>query len=84
MDKTYTASSQTRDEAHQESRSRIAKDPVCGMDLDPGQAATSEAHGGETYFFCCVSCAEKFRADPERYLMEEEFSAAIYNSFSVS
>jgi Cu+-exporting ATPase len=44
------------------------KDPVCGMMVDPAHAKARVDHGGATYFFCCESCATKFRAAPEKYL----------------
>src|SRR5688572_8440044 len=44
-------------------------DPVCGMDVVPGDAAGGSAeHAGTTYWFCSPSCREKFTADPARYL----------------
>ncbi len=43
-------------------------DPVCGMSVDPAKAAATAEHAGKTYYFCCGSCAAKFRADPEKYL----------------
>jgi P-type Cu+ transporter len=44
------------------------KDPVCGMDVIPGQAAGGSAgYAGSTYWFCSNSCREKFLADPARY-----------------
>jgi Cu+-exporting ATPase len=47
----------------------LAKDPVCGMDVVPGQAAGGSAeHGGTTYWFCNPGCREKFVADAARYL----------------
>jgi len=45
-----------------------AKDPVCGMTVDPATAKHSAAHAGSTYYFCCAGCRTKFEADPERYL----------------
>ena len=47
-----------------------AKDPVCGMGVDPTRAAARREHAGETYFFCSTRCAEKFDAAPESYLSE--------------
>ncbi len=45
------------------------KDPVCGMDVVPGQAPGGSAeYGGTTYWFCSNSCREKFVADPKRYV----------------
>jgi Cu+-exporting ATPase len=44
------------------------KDPVCGMDVEPGQAGGGSAeHQGTAYWFCNPACREKFVADPARY-----------------
>src|SRR3954470_2231675 len=45
-----------------------AIDPVCGMTVDPATARASHVHDGQTYYFCCTHCLDKFRADPQRYL----------------
>jgi Cu+-exporting ATPase len=45
-----------------------AKDPVCGMSVDPATAKHKAAHGGRTYYFCSSRCREKFVAEPQRYL----------------
>ncbi len=45
------------------------KDPVCGMDVEPADAAGGHAeYRGTTYWFCNPVCREKFVADPARYL----------------
>ena len=49
-------------------RPATARDPVCGMSVNPDTARAKLAHNGRAYYFCCPGCAEKFRADPERYL----------------
>ena len=46
----------------------LAKDPVCGMDVDPARAAGSFELGGVTYWFCNPSCRERFQADPQSFL----------------
>jgi P-type Cu+ transporter len=43
-------------------------DPVCGMAVDPERAAARAEYSGKAYHFCCATCANKFRADPEKYL----------------
>lgn len=43
-------------------------DPVCGMRVDPEQSAHQAEHAGKTYHFCCRSCADRFQADPQKYL----------------
>jgi Cu+-exporting ATPase len=47
-------------------------DPVCGMSVIPGDAAGNHQYQGETYHFCGLNCAAKFRADPDRYLKPTE------------
>jgi len=51
------------------------KDPVCGMTVDPRQAAGSFDYQGRTFFFCSLGCRERFKADPERFLSEPAESA---------
>ena len=46
----------------------MAKDPVCGMDVDEKSAAASSLYKGEAYFFCAVGCKKAFDANPDRYL----------------
>ncbi|MBP6004443.1 MAG: cadmium-translocating P-type ATPase [Pyrinomonadaceae bacterium] len=46
-------------------------DPVCGMTVSPGSAAGNHSHHGETYYFCSMSCVDKFKADPEKYLNKQ-------------
>jgi Cu+-exporting ATPase len=43
-------------------------DPVCGMMIEPADAAATYEYNGQTYHFCMTDCAEKFKADPEKYL----------------
>ena len=47
---------------------KVLKDPVCGMTVDPSKAAASIEREGTLYHFCCKGCAEKFQADPAKYL----------------
>ncbi len=43
-------------------------DPVCGMTIDPAEAAGHLDYNGTTYYFCHPSCLERFRAAPEKFL----------------
>jgi Cu+-exporting ATPase len=45
-----------------------ARDPVCGMSVDPATAKHRLRHEGQDYFFCGARCVEKFRAEPDLYL----------------
>jgi hypothetical protein len=42
-------------------------DRVCGMQVRTASAPASTKHDGRSYFFCSDHCAERFRANPERY-----------------
>ena len=53
------------------------KDPVCGMSVDPTKAAAVVVHEGKSYYFCCPGCAEKFKADPAKYLSAAPASTAV-------
>ena len=39
-------------------------DPVCGMKVNPEDAAAAWQHAGTTYYFCSVGCMERFRRIP--------------------
>ena len=43
------------------------KDPVCGMTVDPKNAAAAAVRGGSTYYFCSTSCRDKFEQTPDKY-----------------
>ena len=45
----------------------IAKDPVCGMDVETASAAGHTEYKGQTYYFCALNCKEAFDAHPEQY-----------------
>ena len=45
------------------------KDPVCGMEVDPATAESSELEG-QTYYFCSSRCKNSFEEEPEKYLGE--------------
>ena len=57
--------------AHHQDAGTPARDPVCGMTVDPATAKHRFDHAGQTFFFCCAGCREKFAADPARYLKAE-------------
>ncbi|MDB6085366.1 MAG: copper-translocating P-type ATPase [Gammaproteobacteria bacterium] len=49
-----------------------ARDPVCGMTVDPHTAKHRLEYEGETRYFCCDGCRTKFLADPHRYSAPKE------------
>jgi Cu+-exporting ATPase len=46
----------------------LERDPICGMNVNPATAKHACKHGGLDYYFCSAACAEKFEADPPKYL----------------
>ena len=44
------------------------KDPVCGMMVDPLNAAETYNHNEQTYYFCSTHCMKGFGSDPEGFL----------------
>ena len=49
-------------------KAKMAHDPVCGMTVTRENAAATIQHDGTEYLFCSTHCADKFRADPERFV----------------
>ncbi len=48
--------------------SNTVTDPVCKMEIDPKTAAAHSTHGGNEYYFCNISCAQRFEQNPSEYL----------------
>ena len=60
-----------------DSERSLAKDPVCGMSVDPATAKHKAEHGGKIIYFCSAGCREKFVAEPARYLAEPTDAPAV-------
>ena len=52
----------------------MAKDPVCGMDVEEKTAASKSVHEGQTYYFCSSGCKKSFDADPAKYIGKQTTS----------
>jgi len=46
----------------------MAKDPVCGMEVDEKTVKYKTERMGKTYYFCCAMCKEKFEENPQKYV----------------
>ena len=46
----------------------MEKDVVCGMQVEPAQAAGSSQFKGKTYYFCSDGCKAKFEANPSQFV----------------
>ena len=48
----------------------VAKDPVCGLNVDESKAKASgfqSAYQNQTYYFCSKGCQQRFEKNPERF-----------------
>jgi Cu+-exporting ATPase len=46
------------------------------MTVEPARAGAQVVHAGKPYYFCCTGCADKFRAEPAKYLSAVALAAA--------
>ena len=53
------------------------KDPVCGMAVDSATARHTVEHAGKTQYFCGARCAERFRAEPAKYILPAARAAGV-------
>ncbi len=49
----------------------MAKDPVCGMEVDEATAQWTSEHMGKTYYFCAPGCKKAFDETPMKYMESE-------------
>ena len=49
-----------------------ATDPVCGMQVDPQQAAGTSEYQGTTYYFCSAGCKRQFDKHPEKFVGQHD------------
>jgi P-type Cu+ transporter len=61
---------------HTNATAKIARDPVCGMTVDPTKAAATIDYEGQPYYFCSKSCAAKFQQAPTKFLAAATGSAS--------
>jgi YHS domain-containing protein len=48
----------------------MAKDPICGMNVDEKTAKFKSGYKGKTYYFCSQGCKATFDKNPARYAGE--------------
>ncbi len=47
-------------------------DPVCGMKINPLFSAGNYVYKEKTYYFCAISCLNKFKQNPENFLQPKQ------------
>lgn len=45
----------------------MAKDPICGMQVNENSIAAKSEYLGKTFYFCCNGCKKAFDANPAKY-----------------
>ncbi|MDQ2806773.1 MAG: YHS domain-containing protein [Chloroflexota bacterium] len=50
----------------------MVTDPVCGMQIQPEQAAGQSTHEGQTYYFCAAGCKKTLDVHPAQYVKQAE------------
>jgi len=45
----------------------MAKDPICGMNVDEKTAKLKSDYKGKTYYFCNQTCKTTFDKNPAKY-----------------
>ena len=55
----------------------MEKDPVCGMNVKTDEAAGRSEYQGKHYFFCAVSCKERFDRNPQTFAVKRMLEAEI-------
>jgi Cu(I)/Ag(I) efflux system membrane fusion protein len=58
---------QTIPQQQKQKQEAKAKDPVCGMTVDPATAKKAE-YRGKTYYFCSEECKRRFEQEPGKYI----------------
>ena len=48
--------------------SKFVIDPVCQMEIEPGQAVAVARFEGHRVYFCCENCQAEFLDLPHRYV----------------
>jgi len=52
--------------------SEAVVDPVCKMAIDKRSVVATLEYGGKTYYFCSSECYDKFKDDPESFVLAKE------------
>lgn len=45
----------------------MAKDPICGMNVDEKTAKFKSEYKGKTYYFCSPGCKVSFEKNPGKF-----------------
>src|SRR6516165_10980516 len=54
------------------------KEPVCGMTVRQKADTLSYEYNGQTFFFCCSGCLNKFKETPSKFLVKPEPPSPLF------
>ena len=57
----------------------MAKDPVCGMEVNEKSAAGKSDYQGQTYYFCSLGCKKSFDKEPAKYASQPHHSGTEHH-----
>ena len=52
----------------------MERDPVCGVELRPGQEEASITYQEQAFRFCSVECRKEFERNPKTYMENKQRS----------
>ena len=55
----------------------MVTDPVCGMEIDPKDAAGTSDYQGQTYYFCSPGCKKQFDKNPQQYVDQPAINSTL-------
>ena len=58
----------------------MAKDIVCGMEVNEQTAAGKSEYKGQTYYFCSTGCKKAFDKEPEKYIAKTQDQSHEHSS----
>lgn len=65
----------------QKNRKQLVRDPVCGMRIEPEDAADETIYKGRIFYFCAPGCKKEFLMNPEQYFPNKQ-NEEINNEYS--
>jgi YHS domain-containing protein len=49
----------------------MARDPVCGREINQQNAPERSEYEGQTFYFCSAGCKSDFERDPKDYVLRQ-------------
>lgn len=49
----------------------MARDPVCGREVDRQSTSERSEYEGQTFYFCSAGCKKDFERDPKDYVLRQ-------------